>query len=144
VSSGAAAAAQGSALTPAEQLQIERLFSDPSFFPIEFKKWLKDYLESQDLHVQSGNVIGLRGGRATNLPAGIVVYTAGTTGTFPKPPDTLWADGRAVSRKEYAELFAILGTTYGAGDGSTTFNLPNAAGNGPIIAAGKTVGADQL
>jgi len=35
------------------------------------------------------------------------------------------ADGRAVSREIYARLFAVLGTTYGAGDGSTTFNIPD-------------------
>ena len=32
-------------------------------------------------------------------------------------------DGSAVSRTNYADLFAVIGTTYGAGDGSTTFNL---------------------
>jgi len=34
-------------------------------------------------------------------------------------------DGRAISREEYSELFEIIGTTYGSGNGSTTFNLPN-------------------
>ena len=37
----------------------------------------------------------------------------------------LFADGSAISRTEYSELFKIIGTTYGAGDGSTTFNLPD-------------------
>jgi microcystin-dependent protein len=37
-------------------------------------------------------------------------------------------DGRAISRTTYAELFAMIGTTFGAGDGSTTFNLPSAKG----------------
>lgn len=36
--------------------------------------------------------------------------------------------GQAISRTTYATLFAIMGTTYGSGDGSTTFNLPNKAG----------------
>lgn len=40
------------------------------------------------------------------------------------PKGYLLCDGRAVSRTEYAELFAEIGTKYGAGDGSTTFNLP--------------------
>ena len=39
----------------------------------------------------------------------------------------LECDGRAVSRTTYATLFAAIGTTYGAGDGSTTFNLPDFA-----------------
>lgn len=40
------------------------------------------------------------------------------------PENCLLCDGRAVSRTEYAALFAKIGTKYGAGDGSTTFNLP--------------------
>lgn len=40
----------------------------------------------------------------------------------------LECDGSAVSRTDYADLFAIVGTSYGAGDGSTTFNLPNLSG----------------
>ena len=41
------------------------------------------------------------------------------------PTGCLLCDGRAVSRKQYWELFNAIGITYGAGDGSTTFNLPN-------------------
>lgn len=37
----------------------------------------------------------------------------------------MWADGSAISRTTYADLYAVLGTTYGSGDGSTTFNLPD-------------------
>lgn len=37
----------------------------------------------------------------------------------------MWADGSAISRTTYAELFDVIGTTYGEGDGSTTFNLPD-------------------
>ena len=41
------------------------------------------------------------------------------------PTGWLNCDGSAVSRTTYADLFAVIGTTYGAGDGSTTFNIPN-------------------
>jgi microcystin-dependent protein len=41
------------------------------------------------------------------------------------PTGYLWCNGQAVSRTTYSALFAICGTTYGSGDGSTTFNLPN-------------------
>jgi len=44
------------------------------------------------------------------------------------PDGFLSCDGSAVSRSTYGALFAAIGTTYGAGDGSTTFNLPTAAG----------------
>lgn len=51
------------------------------------------------------------------------------------PTGFLRADGSAVSRTSYADLFALIGTTYGVGDGSTTFNLPNlvAAGSGSPV-----------
>lgn len=41
------------------------------------------------------------------------------------PEGTLLCDGSAVSRATYAELFAAIGTTFGTGDGSTTFNVPD-------------------
>ena len=44
------------------------------------------------------------------------------------PNGWLICDGSAVSRTTYAALFAIISTTYGAGDGSTTFNVPNTQG----------------
>lgn len=51
------------------------------------------------------------------------------------PTGFLRADGSAVSRTSYADLFSLIGTTYGTGDGSTTFNLPNlvAAGSGSPV-----------
>jgi microcystin-dependent protein len=44
----------------------------------------------------------------------------------------LLADGSAVSRTTFAALFAVIGTTYGAGDSSTTFNLPDLRGRTPV------------
>ena len=41
------------------------------------------------------------------------------------PSGYLPCNGSAISRETYADLFAVIGTTYGTGDGSTTFNLPN-------------------
>ena len=48
------------------------------------------------------------------------------------PSGWLIADGSAVSRTTYAALFAIIGTVFGSGDGSTTFNLPNLKGRVPV------------
>lgn len=45
------------------------------------------------------------------------------------PENFLVCDGSAVSRSLYSDLFSVIGTTYGIGDGSTTFNLPNLSGN---------------
>jgi microcystin-dependent protein len=57
-------------------------------------------------------------------PAGSVMAYMGTTA----PPGWLLCDGSAVGRSQYAALFAVLGTASGAGDGSTTFNLPDMRG----------------
>ena len=57
------------------------------------------------------------------LPAGTVIWFAGLTAK--KPAGTLICDGSLVSRTQYADLFAAIGTKYGAGNGSTTFALPN-------------------
>lgn len=48
-----------------------------------------------------------------------------TTATQADLPGFLICDGTAVSRATYADLFAVIGTTYGTGDGSSTFTLPN-------------------
>jgi microcystin-dependent protein len=52
------------------------------------------------------------------------------------PSGFLECDGTAVSRSTYAALFAVVGTTYGIGDGSTTFNVPNLADNVPMGKSG--------
>jgi len=54
------------------------------------------------------------------VPVGAVFWFAGAT----VQAGYLLCDGSAVSRSTYASLFSIIGTTYGTGDGSTTFNLP--------------------
>lgn len=66
----------------------------------------------------SGSVTG------DTLPIGsIMPYGSDTI-----PTNWLLCDGREVSRTEYQNLFNVIGTTYGAGDGTTTFNLPNLKG----------------
>ena len=56
-----------------------------------------------------------------STPTGAVISFGGAS----VPAGWLMCDGAPVSRTTYASLFAILGTVYGPGDGSTTFNLPN-------------------
>ncbi len=60
-------------------------------------------------------------------PTGAVQFFAQETA----PAGWLVCDGRAVSRATYASLFAAIGETYGAGNGSSTFNLPNLIGRFP-------------
>lgn len=58
------------------------------------------------------------------IPPGTIIHYAGRT----VPSGWLICNGANVSRTDYAALFAAIGTTYGAGDGSTTFGLPNLNG----------------
>jgi microcystin-dependent protein len=84
---------------------------------------------------------------ATDLtPAGTVIYTARSTA----PTGYLKANGDAVSRTTYATLFSAIGTTYGGGNGSTTFNLPDLRGefvrgldDGRGVDTSRTLGSSQ-
>lgn len=60
----------------------------------------------------------------SGIPSGSVMPYAGSSA----PTDWLLCSGAAVSRTTYAALFAVIGTIYGSGDGSTTFNLPDLRG----------------
>ena len=55
------------------------------------------------------------------LPYGTIISYSGAT----VPENWLLCNGQAVSRTTYSELFAVLGTKFGSGNGSSTFNLPN-------------------
>jgi hypothetical protein len=57
----------------------------------------------------------------TDTPIGSIVPYGGTTA----PSGWLLCQGQAISRTTYSDLFSAIGTTFGAGNGSTTFNLPD-------------------
>jgi len=65
---------------------------------------------------------------AARVPAGVTSQYAGTTA----PAGYLLCNGQLVSRTTYAALFAVTGTLYGVGDGSTTFAVPNLKGRIPV------------
>lgn len=64
----------------------------------------------------------------SNTIAGIIQMYAGGSA----PTNWLICDGSAVSRTTYSALFSVIGTTYGAGNGTTTFNIPNLQNKMPI------------
>lgn len=66
----------------------------------------------------------------SSVPAGVINPWAGVAGS--PPTGWLLCDGTAVSRSTYSTLFGIVGTAYGVGDNSTTFNLPNLKGKVPV------------
>lgn len=61
-------------------------------------------------------------------PVGMIMPYAGTT----IPEKWMKCEGQALSRTDYSALFSVIGTTYGDGDGTTTFNVPNLQGRFPI------------
>lgn len=73
-----------------------------------------------------------------SIPAGVILPYGGSE----DPAGWLRCDGRAVSRSEYSRLFAVIGTTFGAGDGSTTFNLPNSANRTLVGSGSRSVGTE--
>jgi len=89
------------------------------------------YRFMEQLWVRSG---GSADGLAEASPIGEIKGFGGSSA----PTSYLLCDGSAVNRLAFSELFSIIGDIYGAGDGSTTFNLPDGrgrilvgAGNGP-------------
>jgi microcystin-dependent protein len=74
------------------------------------------------------------------VPVGCVFPYAGSTA----PTGWLFCNGQAVSRTVESQLFAVLGTTYGAGNGTTTFNLPDLRGRVIIGKDTSTGSADRV
>lgn len=72
--------------------------------------------------------VGSGGKSGDTLPIGSIVPYGDETA----PANWLICDGSAISRTTYADLFAIIGTKFGSGDGTTTFNLPNLSGKVPV------------
>ena len=72
----------------------------------------------------NGEAFSGGGGGGDSFPIGAIVPFSSDT----VPDNWLLCDADAISRTEYAELFSIIGTTFGPGDGSTTFNVPNLKG----------------
>lgn len=83
-----------------------------------------------DYGLERIKIVGGGGGSATGdtLPIGSITAYGKETA----PANWLICDGSVVSRSAYADLFAVIGTKYGEGDGSTTFNLPNLKGRVPV------------
>lgn len=80
------------------------------------------YYDGTNWNVVNGQIVG------DTLPIGAIVPYGSATA----PANWLVCDGSAVSRTTYSELFAVIGTSFGTGDGSTTFNLPNLKGKVPV------------
>lgn len=72
----------------------------------------------------SSGTVALTSDVSASLPSGTILPYAGSSA----PSGYLLAYGQAISRSTYSDLFSAIGTTYGVGDGSSTFNLPDIRG----------------
>lgn len=113
-----------------------------------------------DISLAQRLLVNSPGNTCSGLPSAIILHPLGEcdviligsiimdAGVDAVPNLYLLCDGRAVSRSQYSLLFGRVGTTYGAGDGSTTFNLPNLVGrilygSGGAYSTGQAVGNDS-
>lgn len=110
---------------------VETILGDPTLFPIEFLSWLKRYIEQSGIMLPASAIFGTftaGAGSVRTLSPGIILPWATST----PPAGALACDGTAVSRVTYAALFGVIGTIWGPGDGSNTFNLPDLRGRIPV------------
>lgn len=89
---------------------------------------LPDYVGPKGDKGDPGNP-GAPGAPGVTGPTGSIVAWAGSN---PPPADWLYCHGQVVSRTTYAALLAVIGTQFGIGDGSTTFNLPDLRGKAVV------------
>lgn len=79
-----------------------------------------------------------------------IIIACSTSTMLNSPLGFLKCDGSAVSRTDFSRLFSVIGTTYGTGNGSTTFNLPDLRGeflrgfdDGRTVDSGRVIGTVQ-
>ena len=83
---------------------------------------------SEFAKIGTANIASATINGATANPTGSIIMWAGTAA----PTGYQLCDGTAISRTTYATLFAVISTTYGAGDTTTTFNVPDMRGFAPV------------
>lgn len=83
-----------------------------------------NYIDGVTSSIQAQIDAAVAAASSSNLPAGMIITVANSSA----PTGFLKANGSAVSRTTYADLFTAIGTSYGSGNGSTTFNVPDLRG----------------
>ena len=124
------------------QLQLRSAMSDGCNIPVDdgTQSYRVTGLQLISDILGAGSIVRSMITPAERIPIGTVLMTAGSTA------DTgyLYTDGSAISRTTYSALFAKIGTTFGVGDGTTTFNLPNTAGVFPKFAGTQTISSKSF
>lgn len=106
--------------------EIGKILGDPTLFPVDFLNWLKRYIEQSGITLPASAIIGgfkPGAGSVRNLAPGLILPFGGGS----PPSGALLCDGASYLRANYPLLFAEVGTTWGAVDGST-FNVPDLRG----------------
>jgi microcystin-dependent protein len=131
----------GRPLSEDEKSLLKRILAEPLEFPIEFRSWLKNFFETSGIILPRSSISGYSGTgvRFDDFPPGVIMAWAGST----LPSACLPCNGAAVTRAFYKDLFDAIGTTWGVGDGTTTFNVPDLRdralyGAGSKVLLGKT------
>jgi len=127
----------GRPLSEDEKSLLKRILAEPLEFPVEFRSWLKNFFETSGIILPRTSIAGYSGTgvRFDDFPPGVILAWAGST----LPSAALPCNGAAVTRDFYKDLFAAVGTTWGPGDGSTTFNVPDLRDRA-LYGAGSKVG----
>lgn len=122
------------ALTKAQAAQVNTNFGDVATFVntnvvhVDGSQAMTGALTLPNSDPTNANHAARKSYVDAQLPSGLILaYGAATA-----PTGWLLCNGANVSRSTYAALFAVIGTTYGVGDGSTTFGLPNLKGRVPV------------
>jgi microcystin-dependent protein len=91
------------------------------------KSWANGGIDANNLTAAAFAMLG-------TIPIGGLMQYAASTDPVDNDGVTRWliCDGRAINRGTYGTLFGRVGTTYGSGDGSTTFNIPDLRGRVPV------------
>jgi len=105
-------------------LGVSYCYADPIVDPLPLESFSND-----NVSVLNEELRKIKAEAATvQIPiGGVILWT-----TDEAPDNWLFCYGQAVSRSDYDELYDEIGTTYGVGDGSTTFNLPDFRGRFPL------------
>jgi microcystin-dependent protein len=117
---------------------IHRMLSDPTVFPREFKRWITEH-SSDTVDIAKTQVHGLVNNTGQVVIGGASMKVLGATcvgvlwpyAAVLPPEGWLLCDGREIDRVQYATLFALLGTTWGAPSTGAVFKLPDLRGRTP-------------
>lgn len=135
----------GKAYASAKILIVQNEPQGSAPYPLAQSKNLSD-IENKTVARKNLNVFSKEESKSNGLPPGAIVYFAMNKA----PNGFLKVNGAAISRVTYADLFAEIGTMYGAGDGVNTFNLPDGRAEFPRglddgrgIDIGRVIGSKQ-